>query len=320
MMPPSEAMIEPYYGQPLPPMMPPSEAMSEPYYFEAVPPPEIVLPPVVAQEPESDVPPGFRDGFFQKAIFTHEWLAPSGDSGLGINDLALKTVVELPIPSRKWPLLIGPGFAVHYFEGPVAPELPPRVYDSYVQFRSLGKVNPRLGMEFSVTVGAFGDFHTGRDELLRLTGHAGAMWEWTETLKLIVGASYIDTFDMDVIPIGGVIWTPYPELEIQAVFPEPKISHRVYWFGADTEERQDWLFLAGEFGNDIWGVERVGGADDRVNYRDLKLFAGWERKKTDGLSRRFEVGYVFERELEFESGPTEFEPSDTVMLRTVWTY
>jgi len=278
-------------------------------------PAELAPDPAQLPPPNADRPPDARDGAFQKLLFTYEWLAAGGAHSLGIHDLELKTVLALPIPSRRWPLLITPGFAVHYLEGPTATDLPPRVYDAYTQFRSLGRINPRLGAELAITFGAFGDFEQGSDDAFRITGHGAAMWEWTSTSKLVLGAAYIDTYDTDVIPIGGLIWTPHEDLKVEAVFPSPKIARRVYWNGIDADNVKDWIYVAGEFGNDTWAIRRTDAGKDEINYRDWRVLLGLERKAIGRVDWRFELGYVFSRRLHYQSVTPDVRLPGTLMLR-----
>jgi len=285
--------------------------------------PPIELPlPAFSQPapPDPDRPPDARDGFFQKLLFSYEWITGGDGDEMGVSDLEIKTILALPIPSRKWPLLITPGFAVHYLDGPTVPDMPARVYDAYAQFRSLGRINPRLGAELAVTLGAFSDFEQGADEAFRVTGHGAVMWDWTPTTKIVLGAAYIDTYDTDVIPIGGLIWKPHPDLSVEAVFPSPKIARRFYWRRACTEQVQDWIYVAGEFGNDTWAVRRGAGLNDEMNYRDWRLLLGLERKAIGGLDRRIEIGYVFSRRLHFDRAPGEVPLSDALLLRAGLTY
>ena len=45
------------------------------------------------------------------------------------------------------------------------------------------------------------------------------------------------------------------------------------------------------------------------------MFIGYERKITGGLSRNVELGYVFSRKLEYQSGGGEIDLGDTLMVR-----
>ena len=261
------------------------------------------------------IPPGVRNGMFQKALFDATWLAPGGSDGMGENDLQLQTIFALPCPTRDSPMVITPGFAVHYLQGPENADLPPRLYESYVDFRWLSQVTPTLGLDLAITPGVFSDFDQGSDDAFRLTGHAAAAWTWNETTKLVLGAAYLDRFDVEVIPIGGVIWTPSDELKFDLVFPHPKISQRIHWSGLVGDEVQDWAYIAGEFTGDAWAIRRSDGSDDLVVLSDYRLVLGMERKVLGGLSSHFEIGYVFGRRIRYRSDTPDFRPTDTVMLR-----
>ena len=77
---------------------------------------------VPAESPPSDV----RAGMFQKLIFNSTWLAGGENSrSFGQNDLESKLILALPCPTRDSPLVITPGFTVHYLDGPAGVDLPP---------------------------------------------------------------------------------------------------------------------------------------------------------------------------------------------------
>ena len=257
---------------------------------------------------------------FQKLIFDGQWLPRGGRDGLGLSSLELKTILALPVPSRDYPLIITPGFAVHYFDGPAGPDVPPRLYDAYTQFRWMRRLGPRWGIDLAVTPGVFSDFHQSTDDNLRVTGHGIAAWTYTPELKFVLGAAYVDRMSTDVLPVCGLIWTPHDDVKFELVFPSPRIARRIYTFGAWADDVQDWLYLAGEFGGGIWAIEREGGAVDKVDYTDFRVILGLERKVIGGLDGRLEVGYVFGREIRYASGTPGLEPPDTFMLRGGVTY
>jgi len=272
-------------------------------------------------EPENpDRPPDARDGVFQKLIFDSTWLDSGSDQGFGIVELELKTVLGLPYPSRRSPLVVTPGFAVHYLEGPVGSDLPSRVYDATVEFRWWKRFTPRFGIDFALTPGVFSDFEQGNDEALRFPGHVVARYEWTPRADVILGAAYLDREDVNVLPICGLTWRPSDDLTLDLVFPHPRIARRVYWAGACTEEVQDWAYVGGEFGGGTWAIRRAAGADDVLTYRDFRVILGLERKALGGLDARLEIAYVFSREIQYASDLPDVEPSDTVMLRAGFTY
>ncbi|MHC4401972.1 MAG: hypothetical protein ACYTG0_20060 [Planctomycetota bacterium] len=278
-------------------------------------------PIVDLADPEKPVrPPGGRDGIFQKLLFDATWLAPGGANGFGLTDLTLETVLGLPFPSQESPLIVTPGFVAYYLDGPAGVDLPPRVYEATVQFRWWKRVTPRLGVDLAVTPGLFSDFEQSNDKALRFPGHAVGVFDWTETLKLAFGVSYLDRDDVGILPLGGVIWIPYEHVKLELTAPRPRIARRLYWRGAYTDDVQDWAYVAGEFGGGSWAIERSTGAGDVFTYRDFRLILGVERRVVDGLDARLELGYVFGRKIEFASDASSVEPTDTVMLRAGLTY
>ncbi len=274
--------------------------------------------PGLPQQPE--LPPDARPGMFQKLIFDGQWLPRGGSDGLGFSSLQLKTVLALPVPSRQYPLIITPGFGVHYFDGPAGPDLPPRVYDAYTQFRWMRRLGTRWGIDLAVTPGVFGDFQRDSGENFRVTGHAVAAWTYTPATKFVLGVAYIDRMSTPVLPVCGLIWTPHDDVKFELVFPHPRIARRIYTFGACTDDVQDWLYVAGEFGGGIWAVEQTSGAIDQVDYTDFRVVLGLQRKVIGGLDAQLEAAYVFGREIRYASGTPGLEPADTVMLRGGVTY
>ncbi len=270
---------------------------------------------------EPQLPPGVRNGVFQRVLFDATWLAPGGADGMGSNDLQLQAIFALPCPTRDSPLVITPGFAVHYLEGPQNVDLPPRLHEGYMQFRWLSQVTPQLGLDLAITPGVYSDFEQESGKAFRLTGHTAAAWTWNEQMKIALGAAYLDMpSDTNIIPVGGLIWTPNDDLKLDLVFPHPRISRRIYWGGYENADTQDWAYVAGEFTNDAWAMQQTNGTDCQVSLRDYRFILGLERKVLGGLNSRFEVGYVFGRRIRYTSGTPDFHPSDTVMLRGGLTY
>jgi len=269
---------------------------------------------------QADRPPDARDGVFQKLIFEGTWLAGGGQRGLGESELELRTVLAFPCPTRDSPLIITPGFAVHYTDGPAGVDLPPRLFDAYTQFRWMHRLTPRWAVDLAVTPGVFSDFQQGSDDALRITGHGVVAWTCTPTAKIILGAAYLDRQDVGVLPVAGLIWKPHRDAKFELTFPRPRIARRVYWSGAYTDAVQDWIYVAGEFGGGTWAIAPAAGGTDVVNIRDFRIILGAERKVIGGLDARFEVGYVFGRKIEFDTATPDFEPTDTVMLRGGLTY
>lgn len=281
---------------------------------------EVTPPLEFTEPPDPDRPPDARDGIFQKLIFNYTWLAPGGASGLGMSDVELKTVLAFPIPSREWPLIVTPGFTARILDGPEVSDLPPRLYDAGIQFRSMRRLTPRWAMDVAVAPGVHSDFEQSSDEALRITGYGAAMFTWTPTAKLLFGVAYLDREDLRVLPVGGIIWTPTPDVAFELAAPRPRIAHRVYWGGQYTEAIQDWIYVAGELGGGTWAIRRADGSKDEATLEDYRVIFGIERRHIGGLDAQLEVGYVFGRSLEYRSQEANIDFNDTLMLRGTLIY
>jgi hypothetical protein len=128
---------------------------------------------------------------------------------------------------------------------------------------------------------------------------------------VVAGVAYLDRDDVSVVPIGGVIWTPSEDLRVELMAPRPKIAKRVS-YDCNTAH---WLYIAGEFGGGAWAVERANGRDDVLYYRDWRAVVGLEQTSICGFSGRIEAGYVFGREIEYESNRREIDLDGTSMVR-----
>ena len=291
-------------------------------------PPHLQPPGLVTVAPGIEIPapqpppgpPGAREGVFQKFMFDGAWIPRLGYDGFGMSDLQLRTVLAFPFPTRESPLLVTPGFAVHFLDGPANPDMPPRLYDAFCQFRWLVPVTDRLGLDLAFRPGYFSDFEKSSDEAVRYGGHVVAAWDWTPQAKIILGASYPDRKDVSVLPVAGLIWKPYEDVVFELLFPRPRIAHRVFvpWDHHDGVE--NWLYIAGESGGGTWAIRRADSTGDVVNYRDFRVILGAERKVEGGLDMWLELAYLFGRRIEYDSATPSFDPIDSLMLRGGLSY
>ncbi|HBO43081.1 MAG TPA: hypothetical protein DD670_03935, partial [Planctomycetaceae bacterium] len=139
-----------------------------------------------------------------------------GSNGFGINDLDLSVTFAFPMfHNTETPLLITPGFACHWWEGPAgAPpgslfaDLPPRVYDAYLGAAWNPQITPVVGGELAFRVGVYSDFHKVTSDSIRYTGHGLLTLALSPSFKLKGGIVYYDRVRIKMLPAAGVIWTP----------------------------------------------------------------------------------------------------------------
>lgn len=253
--------------------------------------------------------------FLQQLKFEFTWLPGDSGNDFDVTTLDISGTFAVPLFPDLPPLLLTPGFAVHYWEGPNnGPSLPPRVYDAWFDIGWRPQITPWLAADLGIRPGVFSDFRKGNTEAFRLQGRALGIVTTNPQLQFVAGVLYLDRMAARIIPAGGLIWTPNQDSRYEILFPNPKLAQRVSTVG-NTDW---WVYLAGEFGGGEWAIRR-SGVNDVVDYRDYRFIVGTEWITFNGLRGYLEVGWVFGRELEFAVAP-DFEPDDTVMLRAGLTY
>jgi len=300
------------YEESTPTVLPPiSEQIHQEEFFETLPENYEDLYAEEAEYVDTSKP-----GVFQKIDFSGTWIAGNNTNDVGFTEVSLFAVFGLPAPTRDSPLLITPGFEVTFLDGPNTVDLPARLFDTYLQFRWLSKLSDRWGADIAVSPGIYSDFQQIGDEALRITGHGFASYDWSETLRLVLGIAYLDRNDVSLLPAAGFIWTPHEDVRFELVLPRPRVAFRPIYTG----DSEDWIYVAGEFGGGSWEIERTSGAIDQLTIRDYRAILGWERKHTGGHATRVEFAWVFGREFEFESATPDFDADSTVMIRGGVTY
>jgi len=293
--------------------------LTEPLLPDDVAPPG--QPPQEFEPPAGrKLPPGAKPGALQQAIVTVTELPRLGSDGLGLTTIDTSLTIGLPAPTVDSPLLLTPGFGATFVDevpGPTDPGLPAGLYDAWLQARWLRKVGSRLGVDLAVAPGWYSDMQNSSAQALRITGHGFGAWEWNESLRVVAGVIYLDRDDVNMLPAGGLLWTPDEGRRFELLFPRPRLAWRV----AREARAAHWLYLAGEFGGNQWAVRRDDGADDVVVYHDYRLLAGWERRPEDlGANWRLETGWVTGRLVEYYVTDTaDYHPADTFLVRLgVW--
>ncbi len=222
------------------------------------------------------------------------------------------------------PLLVTPGFAFNWFQGPLSgppipgppemaggPDLPPQVYDAYLDFAWYPRFSEMLRAELGFRTGVYSDFDHVTSDSVRFMGRGAADIAIAPDMDVVLGAVYVDRVDVKILPVVGIYYRPTPDWDIYAVFPNPKIRR----FMANVGTTKWWWYAAGEYGGGSWTVTRQT-TNDRIDYNDIRILGGLEWETQTKIRGHVEVGYVFNREIVFTSGdPPNFTPSDTVMLR-----
>jgi hypothetical protein len=313
------AQAPPTYGAPAPysPYAPsPYSPTPQALYPEGIQAPQ-VFPPGGPYFPTLGQP--IR--FLQEVRGRYDWMPNTGSTPLGVQDFETSATFAIPFFRAYNPILITPGFGMHFFAGPVTTpanmaDLPARTYDAYIDAAWHPQITPWLSANLGVRTGVYTDFNTFTIHSIRIMGRGLGIVTLTPTLQVAAGVVYIDRNLIKLLPAGGIIWRPNPDARYDILFPNPKLARRYTTLGTTDI----WWYVAGEYGGGAWTIQRAGGGSDDVDYNDIRVSLGVESFALSGLHGLFEVGYVFNRQIVYRSATPEINPSDTVMLRAGLTY
>jgi hypothetical protein len=250
----------------------------------------------------SAVPNPFEDYYYRGAGYAAQtqWLLGKGDE-LGIFSLQFFSESGTDLGKNTLDL----GATIHFISGPVQTDLPPRVYDFTLGLPRRGNLAESWRYELMFRMGWYSDFEGSAREGIRFPSHlvlyqqASDWWQW------VLGVDYLDRDDIRLLPVFGALWIPGENWRFEAVFPRPLIGHRF--------RGKRWIYSAAQMGGGTWDIRREWGAEDVFTYRDLQLLLGVGLGDDSSL----EVGYVFQRHLEYRSGTPLYQPPDAVLLRSI---
>lgn len=246
-------------------------------------------------------------------------LGGNGGQDLGVTDIEGNVTGAFPFAYGVAPLLITPGFAMHFWDGPDstgfagAPDMPGTTYSAYLDFGWRPQITPYFSADFGVRPGLYGDFEFINEKTFRVKGRALGVFTPNPQFQWVFGVLYLDRMNLKILPAGGLIWTPREGVRWEILFPRPKFSACLTTWG-NTEF---WWFVAGEYGGDSWTIQRAfTGAEDYVDYNDFRVSVGLEWTTLSNYRGFVEFGYVFERELDYQIGPPDkIHPDETFMFR-----
>jgi hypothetical protein len=299
------------------PLAPPAAAGSFPTF--GPPPPAAVTPPPQylfgSGTPQAfDITQTVR--FIQDVRLRETFLGGgNAPSDLGINDIETATTFTVPnFLTTGQPLFISPAFALNLWDGPkgLPADLPGSAYSAYLDAQWASDPTLQIGAELGFRIGVYSDFHTLNDHSLRPQGLALGVFRLTPTLTAKAGVMYLNRNKIKILPAGGLLWTPTPQVRFDIFFPQPKLSAYLTTVG----QYEMWWYIAGEYGGGAWTIQRADGSDDRIDINDIRASAGLEIIGPRGISGFVEAGFVFKRQVIYVVHPEDsFHPHDTYMIR-----
>ena len=262
---------------------------------------------------EAEIPLArFRKSFFQGAYASYGTISDNPDSGILVRTMETNGTFAIPLGSMENVLTFTPYIRADILEAAAVFDVPESLFDTGVKMFWKRPINERLGSMVLVTPSVRSDFTTS-EGAFRIFGLALLTWQWVpDTVSVSGGVVYTGRVDFPVLPAMGLLWTPTPDWKFDAQFPSPRISHRL---SRNPGKSETWAYLAGVFGGNTWAVTRAGGVQDELTLSDLRLVTGIEYVQSENRGVYAEIGYVFNRSLEYEKIPLEKELDSAVMMR-----
>jgi len=260
---------------------------------------------------------------FREAVGMRCTLIPDS-SHLGIDDVELFATFAFPfLRTDGPPLRVTPGFAFHWWSGPVSTldpasaDMPPTTYDAYLDAAWEPSITPTLGGELDFRIGVYSDFRKVTSGSLRFQGRGLLTLALSPNWKLKGGVMYLDRVRVKTLPTGGAIWVDNPNdpsMEISILFPNPRFAMRI----PQASAADWWWYVRGDYGGGSWTIKRTSGinagAGEQVDYNDVRLATGLESYRLRGFRGYAELGISFSRELVYEAGLTDQVKPSTALF------
>lgn len=250
----------------------------------------------------------------KESVEFQDWLGYNSAQGdttwLAGSDFGMFSIESFPTLElgKNSALMFGTGF--HFLNGPVAPDMPPRLFDFQMAYQARKPHSSRTILDLKIGVGVFSDFEGSARKGVRFPGHAVGYYQWNCDFVSVFGIEVLDRDDISVLPVGGILWRPQDDLIYELVFPRPKIRLRL-----DSGRA---MYIGGEIGGGTWAIKRTDfvneNTNDNATYRDLRVTFGMMQFGTDS-DGVLELGWAFDRRLEFRSSRGDRNFDSAFILR-----
>lgn len=234
-------------------------------------------------------------------------IIPNG-SGFGLTTLGFASHWKSENTPGVW---VVPRFNWTFASGPSTPAVQAQLYDLRLEMNVVQPINSVWTVHLQLAPAFVTDWNNKSSDAFRLIGGGMLAAHVSDDLTLIGGALALSRFDLPILPLGGVRWHPSPWLEVDALFPNPRLA----WRYKGEEDAGHWLYFGGQLGGNQWAVDHATSDHDKLGYRDYRVVIGTETRLRDGSRSLFEIGYVFDRQLKFQNVPNTPQPGETFVIR-----
>lgn len=253
----------------------------------------------------------FRKSFVQKVQLSGGYVARDGNDGFGYSFAGAAATMVAPLGSMDNVLAFTPQYRNDWLDGPRSLDVPARLQTFSMDIGIRTVFNSQWSTIIGLRPGYFNDLNAQADGF-RLGGLALVNYKMIpDVLTLTLGVVYLDRNDFNLIPAFGLTWIPDGDTRYELTFPKMRVAKRI---GHLPYMLEDWVYIAASLGGGTYAVQRTTGVDDELSFRDFRIAVGYERMLNGGTGYFFDVGYVFQRKLEYEIGGEVLRFGDSFIL------
>ena len=238
----------------------------------------------------------------------------SGASAFGMDEIDMRMQLAFPcrfIPDNGKPgyLYIAPAGSLVWWNGPVGQlyHMSPNGFGAFLDVGMQPKFNETFGLIAWGRVGLFSDFEKVSSDALRFQGRLEGTVRTSPQMQIQGGMIYYGRARIKMLPTGGVVWTPNEDWVLKLIFPNPKVSRRL-WTGPQADW---WGYVHADYAGGSWDISGPGLTD----YNDIRLGMGIEFAAQNQIGGYFEFGGSFAREL-YSNGHRWASPPTVLYLKT----
>ncbi len=198
------------------------------------------------------------------------------------------------------------GIGIHFLRGPTTTPIESRLFDFVGGLQTRKTINSLFSYDLATSIGAYSDFEDSARDGIRFQSHAVGFLDMG-LADLVFGVEYLDRDDIKLLPVGGIVFRN-EDIRAELIFPRPRID-----IALDEETS---LFFKGNLGGGSWDIERPDESNDVLTYRAFEVTVGLQNVGEESVSS-VELGYVFDRSIEFRNTNFEETFGDAFILRFV---
>jgi hypothetical protein len=305
---PTDRSLRNEFGLPLP----------QPIGPDQLPPERLPLIEVAPQTPGASAPVDWKRLMRPRFRLSAEWEAPT--EGIGIRSYD----ASVSMPTYPFfgppPPIVNAGYSYTNLDSPPALGLPHDLHEFSLSGSWVRRINDRWLARFTLGGAYASDLDNNTSQAWQLRAGAFAIFRPNPQWNFAFGALATGREDLPVLPGIGAIWEPSPEVKVNLMMPNPRVSVLL----ADRGQHQHWGYFGGGISGGTWAYRRSDGAGDRLSYNEWRLVLGWEVKPpqppgtfvSSGPRMHAEIGYVLGRSFEFEDPLPDISLNGTLLLRT----